>query len=248
MDQKAGKLPTSVLQKYQRAVSIVGTTIIVGPVKYSGGSLEGGRLFRYEPKQKLVIAPASIWMELSMMGNWVEDAVILRWAEFTSAITKGVVRPSQVIDLLLERPTAARDVLEARKILASRNDLECVWTGKSINKKFAVDHVIPYSLWHNNSLWNLLPAAENVNGAKSDKLPTRRLVVERKDSIIGIWELFHQTSTERFKFESEQLLGRRKEQTNWQGELFAALSEAIEFTANQRGIERWEPGGEQVRG
>ena len=48
--------------------------------------------------------------------------------------------------------------------------------------------MIPFSLWHCNDLWNLLPCDARVNGKKSDKLPERGLLLKRKDAIIYYWE------------------------------------------------------------
>lgn len=44
---------------------------------------------------------------------------------------------------------------------------------------FAIDHVIPFALWHNNDIWNLLPAAPAVNTQKSDGSGTGQVAVKR---------------------------------------------------------------------
>ncbi len=59
-------------------------TIIKGPVYYSGGSLEDGRIFSYNTADKRVVIPADIWRELCLMWHWIADALILRWGELTS--------------------------------------------------------------------------------------------------------------------------------------------------------------------
>ncbi|MBP7585064.1 MAG: hypothetical protein KBA61_13575 [Spirochaetes bacterium] len=43
----------------------------------------------------------------------------------------------------------------------------------------------------------------------------------------------------RFALEAARLMGRDPG-GNWQGPLFSAMSDAIEITALQRGVERWE--------
>ncbi|WP_418156223.1 HNH endonuclease domain-containing protein [Pseudomonas aeruginosa] len=48
----------------------------------------------------------------------------------------------------------------------------CTWSGRPLNQRFAVDHAIPFSLWANNDLWNLLQVDQQVNANKSDKLPS----------------------------------------------------------------------------
>lgn len=48
--------------------------------------------------------------------------------------------------------------------------------------------------------------------------------------------------TLRFDYEMERFTGLFKiEPFNWENKLFSHFIEAIEYTAIQRGIERWEP-------
>jgi len=58
--------------------------------------------------------------------------------------------------------------------------IPCAWTGKRI-ENYALDHQ-----WKNNELWNLLPAARNVNAAKSDKIPAPELIERQRDRYTGI--------------------------------------------------------------
>jgi very-short-patch-repair endonuclease len=43
--------------------------------------------------------------------------------------------------------------------------------------------VIPFSLWRNNDLWNLLPAHPAVNNAKRDLLPSQSLLRQRREAL-----------------------------------------------------------------
>ena len=109
--------------------------------------------------------------------------------------------------------------------------------------RFDVDHAMPFSLWRNNDLWNLFPAAPGVNAEKSDKLPTYNLLNSRRDTIIPYWQGLHSALGERFAREAQTLLGRDCFMPgNWETRLFARFVEAFEVTANQRGAGRWEIG------
>ncbi|MEN6517970.1 MAG: HNH endonuclease domain-containing protein [Methanospirillum sp.] len=55
-----------------------------------------------------------------------------------------------------------------------------------------VDHAIPFSLWRNNELWNLLPATNRVNAGKRDMIPTPSLIDERIGAIVDHWHLLHE--------------------------------------------------------
>jgi hypothetical protein len=106
---------------------------------------------------------------------------------------------------------------------------------------YAVDHVIPFSLWHCNDLWNLLPSDMKVNGNKSDKLPERGLLFQRKDAIVHCWETVRQCHEQRFDYELMNLIGDKRVTANWQNQSFQRLVESVEITAVQRGAERWRP-------
>ncbi|MBY0236592.1 MAG: hypothetical protein K2W93_16550, partial [Burkholderiaceae bacterium] len=99
-----------------------------------------------------------------------------------------------------------------------------------------------FSLWGNNDLWNLMPVDFNVNGSKSDKLPTADLLRSRAPLIIEHWRLLREALPEPFDAQASQLLGRPlKGPLHWEQELFSRMREAVELTAMQRGVERWEP-------
>jgi hypothetical protein len=216
-------------------------TVIKNPVKFSGGD---EKIFGYNAKDKTVIVPADIWKEMCLMWHWIGDALILRWGELTSRISKDEIKASEVIDLLIERADPKRDTTVCRDLFAGVKSLECVWTGISIEKKFDIDHVIPYSLWHNNDLWNLLPAHPKVNKDKSDMLPTRALLNKRKDIIKDYWSLIAGDYPARFDYEVSRFTGDsallNERNNGWHELLFSAVAEAVEITAIQRGCDRWE--------
>jgi len=116
-----------------------------------------------------------------------------------------------------------------------------VWSDKVLRAGYAVDHVIPFSLWHCNDLWNLLPCDGRVNGSKSDKLPERGLVFQRKDAIVFYWEQVRKRHERRFDHELVNFTGNNRRTGGCQNTAFQRLVEAVEETAIQRRAERWRP-------
>jgi hypothetical protein len=110
-----------------------------------------------------------------------------------------------------------------------------------LRKSFNVDHVLPFSLWHNNDLWNLVPAHPKINAAKSDRLPTRNLMLARRDRIVDYWDVLRAAYTARFDYEACRIAGVGNLTSSWRSVLFQSVGEAVEFTASQRGCERWQP-------
>jgi SAM-dependent methyltransferase len=241
LEQRGGKLSAEVASLLSTVHREIQNTIVSGPVTYAGGALETDRLFQFDRRTQDILVSAAIWRELSLVGHWIQDAVILRWAELTRDIARQALKASEMIDLLLTVPIPERDVADARRAYHNAHVTECTWSGAKIQRGFDVDHVLPFSLWHNNDLWNLVPAAHRVNVAKRHRLPTRDLILARRDWIIGYWSILRSQGPLRFDYEASRLAGLTSLPANWEGVVFRCVSEAVEFTASQRGCERWQP-------
>ena len=240
----AGRLPAETLALERAALSSIANAIRSGPVTYAGGALEGGRVFEYDPRSKAVLMSTELWRELCLLGHWIVDAVVVRWADLTERFAhRHGIRSGDVLPLLLARPEPERATAQARAVYLEAGLKHCVWSGRALSKdRLAVDHVIPFALWGNNDLWNLLPTHSAVNGQKSDKLPTAGLLVERRQPIVESWTLLRDAMPEAFNRQAEQLLGSKHPHGDaWKLDLFARMRQAVEETALQRGVGRWTP-------
>ncbi len=227
-----------VVQKLLRVVmSNISSAITTGPVEHAGQGLATGQIFAYDSLSKKITIPVDLWIELSHLGYWVGQAVILQWAEMVKNLDR-TVEVGQVVGMLLDKEDV-RTTQEARMLYQQMENLECVWTGKSLKDTYEVDHVIPFDLWHNNDLWNLMPATKDANRQKSNRLPSAELLLGRKDRIIGYWEEIRALEDSLFQTEAETLLILPP--NNWQNALFGQLAASIEMTALQRGVGRWTP-------
>lgn len=234
MDEASGQLSVPVLRQYQETLQCIGTTIKTGPVVYASGNM-----FRYDKGR--VVVEVGAWREFCQLGHWIEPAVVLRWAEETNRMSGGRVTVAEVLNRLVVNPTEERNVGAAKQVFDGMLEKRCVWSDKPLRAAYAVDHVIPFSLWHCNDLWNLLPCDSRVNGSKSDKLPERGLLFSRKDAIVSCWESVRQKHERRFDHELVNFTGEKQKSVNWQNTAFQRLVEAVEVTAIQRGSERWKP-------
>jgi hypothetical protein len=224
----------------------IASTIVNGPVKFAGGAL-GKREFDYDKSLGMILVDANLWRELSLMGHWIRDAGLLRWAEMTSRLSGDEIRVGRVLDLLLKTVDPLRVDRHVREIYAAQEGLECVWTGKRLRTGFDVDHAIPFALWQNSSLWNLFPASKLVNRVKRDMLPTRTIIRKREEAIVSYWNLLSERLPYRFRRESALLMGKAQGESlaenapGWEKQLMNSFVEAIEYTATVRGAKRWEP-------
>ena len=242
-DWKSGCLQAEAERLFQSARSKFQSTIHTMPAKHAGGGHYD--VFQYDPIDKSLCMDVALWRELCLMGSWIRDATILRWAEQTEIFAKGAVKASMVIDSLLLAPDQGRNVSDAQKHFRSLPARPCVWSQAVLRaSRFDVDHAMPFSYWRNNDLWNLFPADPAVNSRKSDGLPTYRQLNKSRDIIVGYWRGLDGAMGERFQREAQTLLGRDTfTPGNWEGLLFTRFVEAFEVTAAQRAAERWEMPG-----
>jgi SOS-response transcriptional repressor LexA/SAM-dependent methyltransferase len=253
---QSGRLDLVARQLTDAALNKIANTIVVGPVTYAsqgGFSFEGARSAtkKCHSPQSLYASlgrihfNAEVWRELSLVGHWIGEAILLRWAELTVEISRQQLSMSQVLEQLLIRPETERDVSDARNIYRAQGDLFCVWTQTSLTEsRFDVDHAIPFSLWHNNDLWNLLPSDAKVNNDKRDRLVSRDALLRSREAIISCWQTTRAAMHDRFDIElSRTLFGRNHAELQWEAPAFSAFAEAIETVAIQRGVERWSPKG-----
>lgn len=239
----AGRLPPDIMSLQNSALTSIRNAIRNGPVKYAGGALETGSVFGYNTKTKSVVMNAELWRELSLMGHWISDAVTVRWAALTERFGRRLcINAGNVLPLLLARPAPERTTALAREIYLKAGVDRCAWSDRRISQRFAVDHVIPFSLWGNNDLWNLLPVDARLNVQKSDKLPTAGLINSRRSAIVHNWQALRDAAPVAFDRQAAHLLGRPLGgPLEWENDLIASLREAVELTALQRGVERWAP-------
>jgi SAM-dependent methyltransferase/SOS-response transcriptional repressor LexA len=242
-DWKGGRLSGAADRVFKKTLRQLQSTIHTMPAKHAGGGHYD--VFQYDARDKSLAMDIALWRELCLMGSWIRDATILRWAEQTEIFAKGAVKASTVIDLLLLAPDQGRNVNEAQKYFATLRTRPCVWSQSELaGKAFDVDHAMPFSYWRNNDLWNLFPASPEINAKKSDRLPTYRQLQRSRDIIVDYWRGLNGAMGERFQREAQTLLGRAPfQRDNWEPLLFSRFVEAFEVTANQRGAERWEYAG-----
>ena len=241
LDWSTGQMNVDSRTLMKAALKSIAETVRDGPVTFSGGALETGKIFDFESKTGLVLIPSDIWRELCLLGPWIVDAVILRWASLTErfAFRQGVTA-GDVLPLLLTRPEPQRATALARQAFQQAGLNRCTWSGKALRREFAVDHAIAFSLWGNNDLWNLMQVDCKVNGLKSDKLPSAQLLADRKHAILEDWDVLRCALPDMFDRQAGHLLGFATQVTGSRtSELFSRFREAVEVTALQRGVERW---------
>ncbi len=197
-------------------LSKVANTIKVGPVRYAGGGTND--IFGFISKSDasvyqelkeidngVITVPLALWRDINHFSHWIEDSLSIQWAQLTEKLNQDK-KFAQHLDLITKSTQVDERTTYLIRKLFKNIKVECVWTGKSLDE-FAVDHMIPWSVWRNNDLWNLLPSDVKVNSKKSDLIPSVKLVKKRFDSIRRYWEQYQKAFPELFERELERGLG-----------------------------------------
>jgi len=191
--------------------------------------------------------PVDYYDAFKVLGSFIggQDSILFKWAEFSvkASLTTGRrLAIENVLDEILKSPITDRDVVESKKfydsILRKENKVYCVWTRKPIDK-YAVDHMIPFSIWKNNDLWNLLPSKPSINNQKRDKIPSPALIERSKDLILHYWGLINQYRTERFQKELQVALLGNKPFLDWQQQAILQLQDNCTYLISNRGFDEW---------
>ncbi|UFK97736.1 HNH endonuclease domain-containing protein [Kaistella faecalis] len=238
-------------------------TITSMPMKYIGRSIsnEFYSIFSYENKavkrnlnldlQRLISEfgtfsiPLEYYEAFRILGSFIngQDSILFKWAEFSVNASRNNLSVQKVLNEVLKSPITERNIAESknlyRAILKKEGAVFCVWTGKKI-AKYDIDHLIPFSVWKNNDLWNLLPSEAITNNKKRDKIPTPDMIERQKDLILEYWEIIFENQATRFQKEIQvSLLGNHAFE-EWKNVGISQLQNSCHYLIENRGFEGWK--------
>ncbi|MBK9793153.1 MAG: hypothetical protein IPP60_08630 [Sphingobacteriales bacterium] len=189
--------------------------------------------------------PFEYYEAFKILGSFIsgQDSILFKWAEFSVNASKQNLSLEKVVSEVLKSPITERDVAESKQIyktiLKKEGQVLCVWTGKAITS-YDVDHMIPFSVWKNNDLWNLLPSQSKTNNQKRDKIPSPDLIENSKDLILHYWELINKNQSQRFQKEIRVALLGNSSNTGWQKAAIKQLQSSCNYLIANRGYEEWK--------
>ncbi|WP_426360235.1 methyltransferase domain-containing protein [Pseudocolwellia sp. HL-MZ19] len=140
--------------------------------------------------------PETTWLAFNRYACWIEPMLVNEWVK-TMASYKGNAEYSspakqyhlyQALNWLEPKRTTTEVRKRFEQLKQQTPEIaQCVWSAKSLNNKFEIDHSMPFARWPNNDLWNLLPTGSVINNEKSDRLPTKQKLKESKNRIQSWW-------------------------------------------------------------
>jgi hypothetical protein len=261
-DLKRGTIPSEILPVFRQLVKSLKSTIVRMPMKYIGNSVYGmhNAVYRKESngepgyeswfdrnsvieKSGWFSIPVDYFEALRLIGNFVggQDSILFKWAEFSKGANRSLAIET-ALGRILESPITERDSLESRRLyremLSRKGSVKCVWSGHNIND-YHVDHIIPFSIWKNNDLWNLLPSSGSINSQKSNKIPTPEMLRKCEGRILEYWKAIEVAQPKRFMQELKVSLLGDYPAINWQYHALSQLQSRSAYLIENRGFEPW---------
>lgn len=261
-DLKNKGIPADIQSNFIELVKKLRDTITKMPMKYIGRSISNDyySLFNYENKslrnfskidaERIIhdfgtfSIPFEYYEAFKVLGSFIngQDSIIFKWAEFSVKASSNRLSIDKVIGEVLKSPITDRDIAESKRIykeiLRREGQVYCVWTGRRITS-YDIDHVIPFSVWKNNDLWNLLPSDSRINNNKRDKIPSPDIIERQKSLIIHYWKIILESQTERFQKEIQLALLGNKTFSSWKDTGIIQLKSSCSYLIKNRGFEEW---------
>jgi hypothetical protein len=264
-DLKNKGIPKDLQSDFLEITKKLRNTITTMPMKYIGRSISDDfySIFNYENTkikktnhldiEQLIndygtfSIPFQYYEAFKVLGSFIngQDSILFKWAEFSVNASGKNLSVNKVLSKVLESPIRKRDVTASKslyhKILEKEGNVYCVWTGRKINDltDMNIDHVIPFSIWKNNDLWNLLPALTKVNGQKKDKIPSPEIIARQKNHILDYWQIVHEHQSNRFQKEMQVALLGNHSFDNWRKKGIEQLQNRCSYLIENRGFEEW---------
>jgi hypothetical protein len=262
-DLKNKGIPKDLLSNFSELSKKLRDTIIRMPMKYIGRSFNYKyySIFQYDTSRLRTPAvmdldgmirsfgtfsiPVDYYEAFKVLGSFISgrDSILIKWAEFSVNASTNNLSVDKVLCEVLKSPITARNVAESKKlygeILKRQGKIFCVWTGRHLSS-YDIDHLIPFSVWKNNDLWNLLPSDSRINNMKRDKIPSPEIIERQKQLILDYWSVIYKYQSERFEREIQVALLGHNPFESWKNVSIAQIQRNCNYLIESRGFESWK--------
>ena len=263
-DLRSKGVPDDIRKLFLDLVKSLKKTITDMPMRYIGKSVNNKEYSIYDFEKNITIKksidtdlnglimntgsfsiPIEYYEVFKLLGNFVsgQDSILFKWANFSVTNSGGNLKLNDVLEQILKAPTDQRNTTISKNIYENifkkKGYVNCVWTGNKI-RKYDVDHVIPFSVWKNNDLWNLLPTKSTTNNNKRDKIPSPIMIEKQKDLILEYWTIIQNVQMQRFNKEIQVSLLGNLPSSSWKEIGINQLKQSCNYLIENRGFQEWK--------
>ena len=262
-DIRSGKVPEHVRPMVVGLLKVLRKVIYNMPMRHIGFSVHQREysIFQKSPNKRVEIGmdkPFNLAALMFEFGTFKLDTryfdafetfghfligtsgIINRWSTFSANASKGSISKEAVLSKLTDVLETKRFTNEARQLVLDSDQKRCVWSGKKYDSdNLCIDHVLPFSVYYNNDLWNLMPSTALVNSRKSDKIPSEEKFLNAKDRIINCWNHYMSVYPSQFMDQLKISLTGELPTDHWQQVAYEALIEKSKYLVDKRGLQIW---------
>jgi hypothetical protein len=196
-------------------------------------------------QEPCVLIGADLWAAFHELSLWIEALCIHEWSLFTERSTASGIGRGRVYSLLTSRPDNRRPLTWERNqvelIMLEGGTFECPWTEKKLAPSgYAMDHIVPISVYPTNELWNLVPSDARFNAhVKRARMPTASRMAEVTPRLARTYNLYATSPILRDALGAD--LAERFALAPVAGpeDIAAAVAKATLSIADARGVERF---------
>ncbi len=160
------------------------------------------------PVEASVLVRSDLWAAFWDLSLWIEALCVHEWSLLTEKLSSGTDR-GVAYSLLTSRPDNRRPLTWERNhvdlLMREGRRFVCPWTNRRLEVgRYAIDHVVPVSVYPTNELWNLVPSDERFNShVKRARIPTSARMAEATPRLARTYEAYAASSALRGALDSD---------------------------------------------
>ncbi|MDP9457443.1 MAG: hypothetical protein CYG60_03020 [Actinobacteria bacterium] len=207
----ARSYPPELRRSFRAAVSAI-SKAVEQPIRYAGPG--GTKHAVFPPPQPAAAWPGSVrvpgtssdeasvlvsgelWAAFRDLSLWIEALCVHEWSLFTEGLSSSGADRGLAYSLLTSRPDNRRPLTWERNqvdlLMREGREFVCPWTEKRLGAgRYAIDHIVPVSVYPTNELWNLVPSDERFNShVKRARMPTTARMAEATPRLARTYEAY----------------------------------------------------------
>jgi len=187
-----------------------------------------------------------MWQTLKIYGSWIEPVIINNWVAMMQSMPLNQRRAitREQYDEHLSWGTLSHDTRLVRnrvqEMVKQDYRLQSVWSGSKLAKEYHVDHCIPFAIWPNNDLWNLLPTTVKENLSKGDKIPSRDKLASSRARVLDWWtSAWGEQDMQMFMTQAQMVLPGLRENNDSFDDVFEAMTVQVRGVRDRMAAVEW---------
>ncbi|MDE2887741.1 MAG: hypothetical protein OXR72_05955 [Gemmatimonadota bacterium] len=128
-------------------------------------------LFRFDHSEECIHLHPGWIAYLKDHQTILDGWALWHWADYMQRRNPGIPAVTRKL-LPPERRAPLNSQKKFWKTVFDKSEIRCIYSGKTLNSDYVLDHFLPWRFVAHDQLWNLVPVDSQVNSSKSDWIPS----------------------------------------------------------------------------